>query len=135
MNGKETIATVVMSLILLGALMIGFWLTGSPLTLENQRVDNARLSDFSFLHEAIQEYANANGNPPANLSDLPASAQKNTKDPSTGKPFDYVVTSSSSFNLCATFFDDSMNKSKSYSYIANHTKGYDCIPFTLTYNK
>lgn len=124
----------------MGAVIYGFSVIGSPFDKQRQKLDQTRLSDFSNLRYQIQTYYSSSSKLPDNLGQLTGVKHK---DPESGNPYEYVITSATSFKLCAFFSTDSADakdKDKArdlylYDYNGttnnNHNKGYDCISYDI----
>lgn len=140
------IAVAVMTAIVLAAIGYGFFSAGSPWAVRGYKLDATRISDFSSIQSAIQEYDSSNYKLPATLADVASStygsyyaSQNVFKDPETQQPFDYKVTSHTEYQLCATFAASSDEESQynggGYYYGGSnnnqHKKGYDCISYSL----
>lgn len=93
-------------IVVLGSVIAGFAVMGSPATQRALRIDSERVSDLQNIQNQISYYyQQKGGNLPATLSDLNNALQGYAvpKDPATGKPYDYQVLGPLKFQLCATF--------------------------------
>ncbi|MDP2671639.1 MAG: hypothetical protein Q8P13_04260 [bacterium] len=145
---KTYLAIAIVSLLALGTVIYGFSLTGSPFDARGKQFDQTRVSNLSNLKYSIESYYNRNGKLPSTLSDLSSntdyyygSSRNSTKDPDTGKDYEYSVTSTTSYKLCATFSAPSETTAKSaYSYSNSsntdfsHPKGRHCFSLTVSQN-
>lgn len=87
----------------------GFFIIGSPMTARDIRFDQQRVSDLQSTQWQIINYWQAKEMLPAALEmlDDPISGFSVPKDPETGMPYEYRVTASTTFELCATFAEPS----------------------------
>lgn len=130
-----------LGIFVLGLIIGGFMVAGSPYAQKALAEDQKRVSDFASIQSSITSYGYSHNNAlPVSLSAL---KQQNSYlsiiDPVTKKTYDYKIPSPNSYQLCTTFSTDSHDKSSSstggYPYADNqivHKKGYDCISYTVT---
>lgn len=87
------------------AIVIGFWVMGSPYTQKEKRFDAVRVSHLQTIQYQIVSYWQNKEKLPATLDDLkdPISGFVLPTDPSTNTSYEYVSTGKLSFQLCATF--------------------------------
>lgn len=127
--------------IVLFAVVVGFFVAGSPLYGRDQRFDEVRLTDLRAIQGEIQSIAlgdarygptppTALQNPlPATLDDVLQKAvymQPNIRDPETDEPYVYNVVSNTAYELCATF---SIAREQTYDIFWNHPAGQHCYQF------
>ena len=100
------------SIIVIGTVIWGFTVIGSPTALRGLRDDNQRISDLQNIQWQVLNHYQTKGTLPVKLSDLNDSLGNYTvpKDPSTDTEYEYRSTSIStratttiSFEMCATF--------------------------------
>ena len=105
-NGLISIAVIV-------AVVIGFWLVGSPQQERLRRFDERRVQDLQILQSEIINYWMNKNFLPNNLSALKDDIRGfiPPKDPQTRKDYDYNVGNSQNliFELCAHFTLSNMN--------------------------
>lgn len=93
-----------------GVLVAGLWLGGSPAQERARRIDSARVSDLQNISNAIDQYYNTNDTLPPDLATLTRSREtyfvSSITDPENGAAYEYVVRSTNSYDLCATFTTD-----------------------------
>lgn len=92
-------------LIVAAATIGGFFLVGSPFQERLRRFDEQRVSDLQTIQWQIINYWQSKGKIPASLDDLrdPISGFVSPTDPETGASYEYQVTDTRAFELCATF--------------------------------
>lgn len=106
-DSKKTKTIVwVTSLVVLAALAGGFFIVGSPAQQRERRFDERRVSDLQSIQSAIiYEYYQNKQKLPVRLDDLKNDITGFTPpvDPQTGRSYEYRVTGTLSFELCADF--------------------------------
>lgn len=112
---------LVVGLIVLGSIVSGFFIIGSPATQRDMRFDAERLSDLQSLQMNIVSYWQEKEELPVALENLedPLVGYVVPLDPETETPYEYKRTGSLSFELCATFVLPSNEKGSArddYSY-------------------
>ncbi|MBX4191501.1 MAG: hypothetical protein KW804_01730 [Candidatus Doudnabacteria bacterium] len=157
---KTYIIIGVVGTVMLGAVIYGFSIVGSPFKRQAIKTDQERMSDFTNLSYSVQTYFSKNQKLPEKLTDLTNFASY-INDPDTNKPYEYSKVSDMSYKLCATFKLDSSEVKNSndpyyndylyYDYlpkllsvapayaqftspnssVKTHKKGYDCITYTV----
>ncbi len=88
-----------------GAVVLGIWTVGSPVTARERRLDAQRVSDLETIKNQVIYYWQGKGHLPAALSDLIDATRGVSvpKDPETGKEYSYAALGEVSFLLCAEF--------------------------------
>lgn len=84
----------------------GFWIAGSPSQQRAARFDKQRVSDLSTIQYRVIDYWQRKQSLPQTTSDLTNNIISGfvvPKDPESRTAYDYKVTGSLSFELCATF--------------------------------
>lgn len=119
------------------ALVWGFILAGSPGTERQRKFDERRMSDLGTIRdEIIASTTQWVGNNRTMKRDLPKTLEEaqsiaeyrrlNIMDPETGAPYEYFVTDTSRFELCATF---NFARSEQYDVAWDHEAGRQCFIF------
>lgn len=95
--------------IVLGSIILGFLVMGSPTTQRELRMDAERVNNLSTIQYQIVDYWQRNSKLPATLADLNDSLGYYgvPTDPETNQPYTYSVTGANTFQLCATFAQSS----------------------------
>jgi hypothetical protein len=133
------------SVVVFASIVLGFILVGSPAEQRKVRFDEQRVSDLSTIqYEVTNYYQMKKGVLPATLGDLTNTLSGFTvpTDPSTGTSYEYAVKEGLTFELCATFEEQSVSDYSSakgydrayivsYSGIWNHGVGRTCFERTI----
>lgn len=87
------------------AIVVGFWVMGSPYTQKEKRFDAERVSHLQTIQYQIVSYWQNKKKLPATLNDLndPIGGFVLPIDPKTGVAYEYSIKGTLSFELCATF--------------------------------
>ncbi|MFA7314695.1 MAG: DUF5671 domain-containing protein [Candidatus Magasanikbacteria bacterium] len=144
-NILKFLATI-LSVIILGSVVAGFFIVGTPKEQRNRKFDNQRIQDLSMIQNQIISYWQQKNKLPENLettqSDI--SGFIVPVDPETKQAYEYTVKSDLSFELCANF-TTTLNQEESkrlgmydYTYPATyapqnwtHEKGQSCFERTI----
>lgn len=112
------LAAIGSSILILTAIVIGFFIVGSPSEQRVRRLDEQRVNDLGSLQSQIVNYWQQKGELPANLSLLhdPLYGYEAPVDPVTGEPYEYEAAGELDFILCATFDTDFDPTSMAYGY-------------------
>ncbi len=90
--------------VIIGAIILGFAVLGSPRTQRLYKYDEAKVNDLVSLSGSVQNYYSIKGVLPKNLSELSALNYYSTQnDSQTGKPYEYIVKGVTTFEVCADF--------------------------------
>ncbi len=87
---------------------VGLYLAGSPVAERDRQFDQERVNALQQIASAIDGYYLRNQTLPASLDDLAAKSGQDYSvgsitDPESGAPYEYQVTGSATYELCATF--------------------------------
>jgi hypothetical protein len=143
--GERNIWRVMGVLFMLGAILLGFSVFGSPNSQRERRYDAERVSDVQGIQWQLVNYWQQKGTLPGTLDKLEdsISGYRLPTDPKTNASYSYELTGPTSFKLCATFdrASDSSNSSVQHapSYPAvgrsneswEHTQGTHCFSRTI----
>ncbi len=104
-------------LIVLGSIIWGFAVIGSPMTQKNIKLDQQKVSDLQMIQSQVISHYQSKGALPQSLSAMQNSLSYYNlpKDPQTGMDYEYKVTGAYTFDLCATF-NKAMPTNAEYSY-------------------
>ena len=91
--------------LILISIIAGFFIMGSPNQIRLYRFDDQKVSDLQTLQWQIVQYWQQKEKLPVSLAELedPISGYTVPLDTQTGELYEYKVTASMSFELCATF--------------------------------
>jgi len=106
------ILAMVLSIIVLGSIIAGFFIVGSPGQQRDRRMDEERIMDLQNIQGEISNYWSRKEVVPASLADLEDSISgfKVPADPETKQPYKYKVTGDLAFELCATFGSSNLDE-------------------------
>lgn len=92
-------------IVVLVAIVSGFFILGSPAEVRLVRLDAQKVSDLQSMQWQIVNYWQQKEKLPASLNELkdPLSGSIIPVDPQSGESYVYEVTGARSFKLCATF--------------------------------
>lgn len=119
----------------LTALVVGFFLLGSPGQQRLLSLDSERVNDLSQIASnlvyAVENPGNATPAPqlPESLPDS-ITSRDDLRDPLTNEPYEYRRLSDSAYELCATFATDSTQQNKTSQFINTqwpHPAGRHCF--------
>lgn len=142
----HTIFIVFLGLFCTGLVAVGFLIIGTPVSMQLRKKDEERIAHFSAIRYAIEDYYRVTGRLPETLASMNQETGMKTynpyhslvlQDPYTQKPYEYVVTSTQTYDLCTEFETDTTlrrgSETPAYypSYSNEHKKGYFCIKNTL----
>lgn len=109
--GERNIWRIIALVFVVGSIILGFSVIGSPATQRARRYDNQRVSDLQSIQWQVVNYYQSKGGIPSNLSELedPISGFKLPRDPKTNEPYEYklIGQSAKAFELCAVFDTES----------------------------
>lgn len=133
-----------LSTVAIVASIIGGYLSvGSPSQARSQQFDQRRVENLSSIQYEIINYWSRTRKLPATIDEMANINQTAyPTDPESGMPYEYIPTSSLTFELCATFNADKQQVqtgiSKPYPvavsgniYEQYYTKGRYCFPYTI----
>ena len=91
--------------VVLAAVVFGFFVAGSPTSRRTERFDERRVQDLSVIQSHVISYWQNKGALPGNLGELPNDLLGVVVpiDPKTGNAYEYRVMGNLKFQLCATF--------------------------------
>lgn len=97
--------TIVTTIVVLICIVVGFIYMGSPRQARLALEDVQRVQDLSFIQNEVVEYWRTTETLPASLAAIgdPIRYVEVPVDPVTGEQYEYTVTGTTSFELCATF--------------------------------
>ena len=122
----------IISLLVIGVVIFGFSVAGSPFETRARKVDQERVSNISSLKLKIDSYYKDKGSLPDSLDKLTLSTYDSdiTKDPETDEEYEYSTSGQTTYKICATFSTASDEKKDPYRYSNKdyeHPKGRHCF--------
>ena len=129
MKGQGLLLAIV-SAVVLGAVVTGFLLMGSPKDARKAELDKRRVEDLRMLASLMTP---ENGRPLRDSLALNAYSpdlKAQVTDPVTGEPYEYHVIDKDHFELCATF-DTELRAQDMQMWEREwaHAKGRNCFRF------
>lgn len=120
------------SLIILAAVITGFFVAGSPKEERARRFDDQRVQNLQFIQSEIVNRWVQKSALPKNLDEINDSIRGVTvpKDPESGAAYTYEATGKENFKLCATFNLPSLDQPKNIYYGNEnwaHASGLTCF--------
>ena len=134
------------SVIIVIAVVWGMILVGSPIKGRSLKFDERRIEDLQTINREIRNIVyegevpygieeRTPSNPvPRTLEEVVEKAlyeRPDILDPKTGNQYEYLVKSSTRFELCAEFTEE---RNERYEVFWNHTPGTKCFKFDVTEN-
>ncbi|MEX0650176.1 MAG: DUF5671 domain-containing protein [Candidatus Andersenbacteria bacterium] len=101
--------------VVLAAVIAGFFIGGSPTYQRDVRFDERRVQDLQSIQSQLVYFWSQKDHLPQELSELQDSISGFSVpvDPLTSQSYEYVLTSDLSFELCATFTQESISSNTS----------------------
>lgn len=114
--GRARVVGYAVALVVLGAIISGFFIMGSPNQVRLYRFDSQKVSDLQSIQYQLINFYQQKESLPANLDELndPLSGWSMPKDPQGGT-YHYERTGNLSFKLCATFNAESQKNQAAIS--------------------
>lgn len=133
---------VVAGVIVIGSIVWGFAVLGSPATQRLYKYDEQKINELISINSEINNYYNTKGVLPRTLADITAVAYYIViVDSQTGKPYEYEKIEETTYNLCAEFNKtskekDKLNSALQYPYGVSwtHPAGRHCFEQTVNPN-
>lgn len=124
--------------LVLGSLVWAFVVIGSPMNERLRRFDQQKVQNLQDIQWRITTYWQNNGKLPVDLKTIEDSigGYKVAVDPETQKAYEYKVTGTTDFELCAEFNLDNNDEMLGYQKVSendfwNHGKGNVCFKRTI----
>lgn len=128
-------------IIVVGSIVWGFTVLGSPQTQRLFKYDTQKVNDLMNLNGAIENYYSIKGVLPKDFTELSAvNYDMAISDVQTQKPYEYIVKSNVSYELCAEFnkaSDENITSNQAYLYGGSswtHPAGKHCFPRSVNPN-
>jgi hypothetical protein len=144
-RNSRIIWRLISGLILLASIVWGFTVLGSPRTQQLLKYDQQKVSDLQNLNNQIMSFYSNKGALPKTIEEMANGNYyvNQNIDSQTQKPYEYVKTTDTTYNLCAEFNKASDDKnariSDIYSYpynsVWNHPSGRYCFQESVDANK
>lgn len=132
---------VIAGVIVLGSIVWGFAVLGSPATQRLYKYDEQKVNDLMNINNEVSNYYATKGTLPKSLTDISTQYYIIVSDSQTGKPYEYEKTDEKTYNLCADFNKASNEKDKLNSAVRfpygvwwTHPTGRYCFAQTINPN-
>jgi hypothetical protein len=147
LNAKSRkVWTSVALVIILGSVVWGFSVLGSPRTQQLLKYDEQRISDLQNINNEVTNYYSIKGTLPKTIKEMSNGNYYIAQlDPQNQKPYEYEKTSDTTYNLCAEFNKESPAVTQPNAYMRPigyeswiHPAGRHCFTETInpnTYSK
>ncbi|HEY4505378.1 MAG TPA: DUF5671 domain-containing protein [Candidatus Paceibacterota bacterium] len=105
LNGaSRKVWTLVATLVILGSIVWGFSVLGSPRTQQLYKYDQEKVSQLQSISSEVSYYWQRNNKVPMKLSDLSESSYYTVpNDKQSGAPYEYIKSTNTTYQLCAEF--------------------------------
>lgn len=123
------LVAIASSIIVIGAVMAGLYISGSPGEQRLKRLDDRRIADLSRLSRATNSYWMKSDHLPINLFSLVDGQRMRSlpTDPETQVQYPYEIIDSDSYRLCAEFSRASAESASDDFW--SHLAGLQCFDF------
>ncbi len=133
---------IYMGVIILGSIIWGFSVLGSPQTQRLYKYDEQKVNDLMNLNNEVINFYSNKGTLPKTMEEMASGNYYVAPvDPQTQKPYEYEKTNNTTYNLCAEFnkasdgTDDSTRPVSPYEYTTwTHPAGRYCFSQTINPN-
>jgi hypothetical protein len=99
------------TLVIVAAVVAGLIAIGSPALQRKRKLDDQRVADLSSISQYVKYYWEQHKQLPADLAELGRQpGVRVPSDPETGAAFEYVITGTNAYRLCANFALDSADQ-------------------------
>lgn len=115
--------------VVVAALGMGLWASGSPGTQREFRLDERRVSDLQGITMAIDRHYEVHRSLPPDLGALAEApgSRLSTRDPVTGAAYDYEISNARRYRVCASFAHDTAEETFRLAAPWWHGAGRHCF--------
>ncbi|GAB2653352.1 hypothetical protein [Arenimonas aestuarii] len=115
--------------VVVAALAMGLWASGSPGTQREFRLDERRVTDLQGIVAAIGRHYELHRALPPDLDALAAApgSRLSTSDPVTGTAYDYEIVGARRYRVCASFAHDTAEETFRMAAPWWHGAGRHCF--------
>ncbi len=140
---SRNIYRVISGLIIIGSIILGFAVLGSPQSQRMYKYDMQKVTELQNISYGVESYYSTHGTLPESVGQLQASDYLYGAgiDPQSNLPYEYEKTSKNTYNLCAEFNLASPEANQSDIYARpvgyktwTHPAGYHCFEETINSN-
>lgn len=108
------IVASIIGVALVGCIVSGFFIAGTPAQQRAVRLDEQRISDLWSIQSSVVSYAQTKAALPKNMTTLTDWVGELPRDPDTDTAYTYTKTSATTFELCANFGSDQATEQTDY---------------------
>lgn len=110
------------------AIGAALFMVGSPTRARARQFDVRRVDALGAIARALDVYVTRHGKLPPDLDELTRQSGPSleTRDPETDHPYEYRVTGSRKYELCATFWGETQSERYTVSDFWSHRAGRQC---------
>ncbi|MDA9352804.1 hypothetical protein N9Q86_02485 [Porticoccaceae bacterium] len=128
-------AVIITSTLVVGSILVGLYIAGSPSEQRLIRLDNKRVSALGGFANSVYYYRQRTGRMPENLEDLVDGQMLSSLplDPVTAEPYTLQVTENGGYRLCAEFSRPSVKQRENNFW--DHPAGFHCFELSATVDK
>ena len=128
-------AVIITSTLVVGSILVGLYIAGSPSEQRLIRLDKKRVSALSGLATSVTVYRQRNDRMPENLEVLVDGQLLNILplDPETAEPYSFQVTENGGYRLCAEFSRPSVKQRENNFW--DHPAGFHCFGLSAAVDK
>ena len=129
---------VVASVLVVFAVVWGFFLVGSPATRRLEHFDERRLEDLRIIAREIQSMVESRNKRGTLKEPLPKTLEEaaqrahderlNPRDPETNEPYRFIIKNETTYELCATF---ARKRDSDARVFWNHSAGTHCFTINV----
>ena len=142
-RAEEHAACWALTIVMLVAIIAGFFIVGTPYAARQMRYDDQRVNDLQSIQWQVVNYWQNKETLPSSLDQLndPISGYVAPVDPQTNASYEYKTTGALSFELCATFARVNEHPTQNYMPMAvtgtptadswAHAAGHTCYTRTI----
>lgn len=109
--------------VVVGAIVWGFVVLGSPRTQRLYKYDDQKVNDLMNINSEVTNYYSLNGKLPTTISDIDVQYYMNLNDSQIQKPYEYEKLTATTYNLCADFNKASPHYNTTESSVARYPYG------------
>ena len=143
-RGSRIIWRIIAGVIVLGSIVWGFSVLGSPRTQRLYKYDEQKVNDLQNIKNQITNYYSNKGTLPKNIEEMKANGSYYISeiDPQNQKPYEYQKVDNITYNLCAEFNKYTNSSGKNQILMMNdyngrswtHPAGRYCFEQTINQN-
>lgn len=129
---KPKIFAIITLIVVLGSIIGGIFIVGSPAKQRNIRFDETRINNLQQIESQVYSFWTEYKKLPVNFVELEQNSPgfKLPKDPQIEKDYDYEINGEKTYRLCAEFKEETPGRGKiktqNFYYDWGHARGKTC---------